>query len=338
MIVFLIEHHQQSVAEFVVNYPQFSAIIDHYLELVNDKKLSSSTTNQSKNVDGAALISSASAIFLVSSAIFSSDPWRVFTNPKLNVLAKISLTLGSIATYYMTCNPSLRSLCQRSAIVESPRLHRQLQEMSWSLAMRQTNSLHYFLYELSHSEKLKDSANYQKLTIVFYLSLLAVRGITLVKTEDSFLRKKLSQWWSSARNGNLSIDFKYSGKYRKEFDINKISEVMNDYPEPETLEPAMRGQLIKNLFSNHFPFDKNFNWEDITNEQAKQLSEAGNLLAERFSPTDDNVRRLYNCIDEAHRPQLGEIRVGLESTLRKTKNYIQHLFHINQNKRVMMSL
>lgn len=338
LIVFLIEHHQQSVAEFVVNYPQFSAIIDHYLELVNEEKLSGYTINQNKNVSGAALISSASAVFLVSSALFSNDPWRAFTGPKLNILAKVSLVLGSVATYYLSCNPSLRSLCQRPAIIESPRLQRQLQEMSWSLAMRQSNNLRYFLHELSYSEKLKDSASYQKLTIIFYLSLLAVRGITLAKTEDSLLRKKLSRWWSKARNGNRSMNFEYHGKYRKEFDLKEISKLRNTHPEPDNLDLTKRGHLIDEHFSSYSPFGKDFNWEDLTDEQAKELSEVGNLLAEKFSPTDDNIRRLYNCIDEADRPQISEIRGSLENTLRKTKSYIQHLFHINRGDSVIMSL
>ena len=339
LIVFLIKHHQQSIAEFVVNYPQFSTIIDHYLELVNEE-FASSITSQTKNAGGAALISSASAIFLVTSALLSRDSWRVLTRPKLDILAKISLALGSLATYYMTCEPHLRSLCSRPALVESSRLQRRLQELRWSLAMRQSNNLRYFLQELSRSENLKDLANYQKLSIAFYAILLTVRGVTITKTEDAPLRKIVRKLQEPSGKLELPNHFLAEFIYRKEFDFREIAKVMNDYPEPETLNLATRGRLINDLFGNHSPFGKEFNYEEITIKQAKELSDAGARLAEKFSPTDDNIRRLYNGIDSANfeeRLEIGKVRRDLKNFLSKTKNYITHLFRIDQNESAIIS-
>ena len=339
LIVFLIKHHQQSIAEFVVNYPQFSAIIDHYLELANEQFVSS-TTGRSKNAGGAALISSAGAVFLVSSAVLSRDSWRLFTRPKLNILAKISLILGGIATYYMTCEPSLRSLCHRPAVVESSRLQRRLQELRWSLAMRQSNNLRYFLQELSRSENLKDLANYQKLSIAFYATLLAIRGITIIKPEDAPLRKIFRKLREPSGNLELPQHFFPEFIYRKEFDFHKIAKVMDDYPEPETLNLATRGRLINDLFSSYSPFGKEFNYEEITTQQVKELSDAGAQLAQRFSPTDDNIRRLYSGINSANfdqRPEIGKVRRDITNFLSKTKNYINKLFRIDQNESAIVS-
>lgn len=339
LIIFLIKHHQQSIAEFVVNYPQFSTIIDHYLELVNEEFVSS-TTGQSKNAGGAGLISSAGAVFLVSSALLSRDSWRVFTRAKLDILAKISLALGSIATFYMTCEPSLRSLCHRPALVESSRLQRRLQELRWSLAMRQSNNLRYFLQELSRSENLKELANYQKLSIAFYTTLLAIRGVTHVKAEDSLFRKLFRKLQEPSGKLELPNHFLPEFIYRKEFDFREIAKVMNDYPEPETLNPATRGRLINDLFANRSPFGKEFNYEEITIKQAKELSDAGVRLAEKFSPTDDNIRRLYNGIDSTifeQQPEIGNVRRDLKNFLSKTKNYITQLFRIKQNESTIIS-
>ena len=334
LIVFLIKHHQQVVAEFVVNHPPFSAIIDHYLELV-DEEYSLSTT--SHNADGAALLSSVNAVYLVS-LLFSRQSWQAFTTPKFNILAKVSLALGSIATYYMTCNPSLRSLCQQPALVESPRLQRHLQEMSWSLAMRQSNNLRYFLWELGRLEQLKDSATYQKLSIGFYATLLALRGVVLIKAKEHVLQTKVIQQLKvNLFNGNRLKDFNLPENYRKEFNLRKISEVMNDYSELGDLDLATRGRLIEDLFSSYSPFDKNFNWEDLTPEQSKKLADAGVQLAEMFSPSDDNVRRVYSGLNSETRPPIGEIRQDLESILSKTKKYIQHLFRTDQNESAIVS-
>lgn len=336
LIVFLIKHHQRAVAEFTVNYPQFSAVIDHYIELVNDRYLlSSSATDQRKNVGGAAIISSVGATYLMS-LLLSRESWRAFTAPKFNVLAKISLALGIVATYYMTCNPSLRSFCERPALVESPRLRRQLQEMSWSLAMRQSSNLRYFLQELGRLEKLKDSATYQKLSIVFYTSLLAVRGVTIFKIKNSRLRKFFQLFRSSKKPPEYTLP----QNYRQEFNLQEITAKMADNPDPEALDLKKRGEVIEELFRKYLPekFTKDFSWKDITPEQANELSRAGDKLEKIFSPTnEDNVRKLYEVIGTKEPIAIADIRQDLVKQLKKIKNYIQRLFNIKLYENTIVS-
>ena len=318
-VLFIIRYHRQMFAEFMVRYPRFFNINNHYLDMLD-------VEYEAEKVQQQHLLRKHFSFFASSLGLtYFAVHEMLGARPNLLYYASILGGLGS----------TLYFLLKDKALTRFFPLRAQTQEMKNSLLLRQADDFNHLIYRLGKYEDTKEQAVLQTLLVSLYSFVLfhnfkLLYHLKSLKSLKSLKELDAISGYRRAIGAADAVFVRRMNGNRASISLRRFEEAMRSHPHPERLPLADRLALIDEFFGDYKPY---LDWKskylregsgyaqkkELSTEQLGELKHIGLELAKVFDPVEaENIAYFSRLV--------GVDRDAAIVNLERIKSFIKRMF------------